>query len=131
MQRSLNASPAPRKVQHRPVAYQEILSDEDAESFAGTKGAQRGPRDHRRIHTPQTHDGDADNIRLAHTAKRRKGERIEPSFEPGHGEKIFVFNHFLDGMTVYSHDPVLKVCHIPAAPNRPGGNGSFQDKTAR
>ncbi|KAI0542367.1 transcriptional regulation of mitochondrial recombination-domain-containing protein [Xylaria digitata] len=48
------------------------------------------------------------SIRLAHTTKRRKGERIEPSFEPGHGEKIFVFNHFLDGMTVYSHDPVLK-----------------------
>ncbi|KAI3338938.1 transcriptional regulation of mitochondrial recombination-domain-containing protein [Ustulina deusta] len=48
------------------------------------------------------------SIRLAHTTKRRKGERIEPSFEPGHGEKIFVFNHFLDGMTVYSHNPVLK-----------------------
>ncbi|KAI3336478.1 hypothetical protein HD806DRAFT_7341 [Xylariaceae sp. AK1471] len=42
------------------------------------------------------------------TTKRRKGERIEPSFEPGHGEKIFVFNHFLDGMTVYSHIPVIK-----------------------
>ncbi|KAI1744030.1 transcriptional regulation of mitochondrial recombination-domain-containing protein [Xylaria scruposa] len=51
------------------------------------------------------------SIRLAHTAKRRKGERIEPSFEPGHGEKIFVFNHFVDGMTVYSHNPVLKANH--------------------
>ncbi|KAI0405725.1 transcriptional regulation of mitochondrial recombination-domain-containing protein [Xylaria palmicola] len=51
------------------------------------------------------------SIRLAHTAKRRKGERIEPSFAPGHGEKIFVFNHFLDGMTVYSHRPVLKANH--------------------
>ncbi|CAJ2509939.1 Uu.00g058390.m01.CDS01 [Anthostomella pinea] len=40
--------------------------------------------------------------------KKRKGERIEPSFEPGHGEKIYVFNHFLDGMTVYSHEPVMK-----------------------
>ncbi|KAI0816257.1 transcriptional regulation of mitochondrial recombination-domain-containing protein [Xylaria sp. FL0064] len=48
------------------------------------------------------------SIRLAHTAKRRKGERVEPSFAPGHGEKIFVFNHFLDGMTVYSHEPVMK-----------------------
>ncbi|KAI8634573.1 transcriptional regulation of mitochondrial recombination-domain-containing protein [Xylariaceae sp. FL1651] len=47
-------------------------------------------------------------IRLAHTARRKKGERIEPDFEPGHGEKIFVFNHFMDGMTVYSHGPVLK-----------------------
>lgn len=52
------------------------------------------------------------SIRLAHTTKRRKGERIEPSFQPGHGEKIFVFNHFLDGMTVYSHDPVLKVRYV-------------------
>ncbi|GAW11148.1 hypothetical protein ANO14919_004900 [Xylariales sp. No.14919] len=48
------------------------------------------------------------SIRLAHTTKRRKGEYIEPSFKPGHGEKIFVFNHFVHGMTVYSHDPVLK-----------------------
>ncbi|KAK5627711.1 hypothetical protein RRF57_003426 [Xylaria bambusicola] len=48
-------------------------------------------------------------IRLASTTRRRKGERIEPSFLPGHGEKIYVFNHFRDGMTVYSHDPVLKV----------------------
>ncbi|KAI0194159.1 transcriptional regulation of mitochondrial recombination-domain-containing protein [Astrocystis sublimbata] len=51
------------------------------------------------------------SIRLAHTAKRRKGERIEPSFAPGHGEKIFVFNHFVHGMTVYSHQPVLKANH--------------------
>ncbi|KAI1131657.1 hypothetical protein F5Y10DRAFT_53606 [Nemania abortiva] len=52
--------------------------------------------------TPRT------SIRLASTTKRRKDERIEPSFQPGHGEKIFVFNHMLDGMTVYSHNPVLK-----------------------
>ncbi|KAI0440489.1 transcriptional regulation of mitochondrial recombination-domain-containing protein [Xylaria telfairii] len=51
------------------------------------------------------------SIRLAHTAKRRKAERIEPSFEPGHGEKIFVFNHFVDGFTVYSHKSVLKANH--------------------
>ncbi|KAI0481522.1 hypothetical protein F4859DRAFT_423242 [Xylaria cf. heliscus] len=67
------------------------------------------------------------SIRLAHTAKakakatakatatakskRRNGERIEPSFEPGHGEKIYVFNHFVAGMTVYSHQPVLKANH--------------------
>lgn len=52
------------------------------------------------------------SIRLAHTAKRRKQGRIEPSFEPGHGEQIFVFNHFVDGFTVYSHSSVLKVCSI-------------------
>ncbi|KAI8949962.1 transcriptional regulation of mitochondrial recombination-domain-containing protein [Xylaria longipes] len=51
------------------------------------------------------------SIRLAHTAKRRTGERIEPRFEPGHGEKIFVFNNFVNGMTVYSHNPVLKANH--------------------
>lgn len=57
--------------------------------------------------TPRT------SIRPASSAKRRRarGERIEPSFEPGHGEKIFVFNHFVDGMTVYSHSPVLKANH--------------------
>ncbi|KAI0969382.1 hypothetical protein F4678DRAFT_172949 [Xylaria arbuscula] len=48
------------------------------------------------------------NIRLASTTKRRKDERIEPSFKPGHGEKIFIFTHFLEGMTIYSHEPVLK-----------------------
>ncbi|KAI1429306.1 hypothetical protein F5Y12DRAFT_710210 [Xylaria sp. FL1777] len=48
------------------------------------------------------------SIRLAHTTKRRKGEYVEPNFAPGHGEKIFIYNHFLDGMTVYSHSPVLK-----------------------
>ncbi|KAI1752284.1 transcriptional regulation of mitochondrial recombination-domain-containing protein [Xylaria castorea] len=51
------------------------------------------------------------SIRLAHTAKRKKGERIEPSFKPDHGEQIFVFNHFLAGMTVYSHNAVLKANH--------------------
>ncbi|KAI0879579.1 transcriptional regulation of mitochondrial recombination-domain-containing protein [Hypoxylon argillaceum] len=67
--------------------------------------------------TPRT------SIRPASSAKRRRarGERIEPSFEPGHGEKIFVFNHFVDGMTVYSHSPVLKVClcTIPSHPSHP------------
>ncbi|KAI1496730.1 transcriptional regulation of mitochondrial recombination-domain-containing protein [Biscogniauxia marginata] len=35
-------------------------------------------------------------------------EQLEPVYPPGHGEKIFIFSHFLNGMTVYSHDPVLK-----------------------
>lgn len=40
--------------------------------------------------------------------KRRK--EIESSqFPPHHGEKIWIFNHFLDGFTVYSHSPVMKV----------------------
>lgn len=39
--------------------------------------------------------------------KRRK--EIESSqFPPHHGEKIWIFNHFLDGFTVYSHSPVMK-----------------------
>ncbi|KAI0166028.1 hypothetical protein GGR57DRAFT_496304 [Xylariaceae sp. FL1272] len=45
--------------------------------------------------------------RWAHT-KRRKDEPVPPSFESGHGEKIYIFRHLLDGMTVYSHSPVIK-----------------------
>jgi hypothetical protein len=48
------------------------------------------------------------NARFYSSKKKRK-ERIEPSWLPGHGEKIWIFNHILDGMTVYSHAPVLKV----------------------
>lgn len=48
------------------------------------------------------------SVRLNHS-KRKQKERVEPEFAPGHGERIWIFNHFLEGMTVYSHKPVLKV----------------------
>ncbi|KAI1302586.1 transcriptional regulation of mitochondrial recombination-domain-containing protein [Xylaria venustula] len=47
------------------------------------------------------------SVRLSHTKKKNK-VRIEPSFKPGHGEKIFIFSHILEGMTIYGHEPVLK-----------------------
>ncbi|KAI0167450.1 transcriptional regulation of mitochondrial recombination-domain-containing protein [Pestalotiopsis sp. NC0098] len=40
--------------------------------------------------------------------KKQQKQRIEPDFLPGHGEKIWIFNHFVSGLTVYSHSPVLK-----------------------
>ncbi|KAH6654191.1 transcriptional regulation of mitochondrial recombination-domain-containing protein [Truncatella angustata] len=40
--------------------------------------------------------------------KKQSKPRIEPKFEPGHGEKIWIFGNFVNGMTVYSHSPVLK-----------------------
>ncbi|KAI0603188.1 transcriptional regulation of mitochondrial recombination-domain-containing protein [Biscogniauxia sp. FL1348] len=46
--------------------------------------------------------------------KRKKKEakaknKQEPTvFPPGHGEKIYIFCHFLNGLTAYSHEPVLK-----------------------
>ncbi|KAI0434144.1 hypothetical protein F5Y09DRAFT_328568 [Xylaria sp. FL1042] len=41
--------------------------------------------------------------------EKEKGERIEPpGFASGLGEKIYIWNHILDGMTAYSHSPVLK-----------------------
>lgn len=33
-------------------------------------------------------------------------------FPPGHGDRVYVFHHFLDGITVYSNTPVLKVCPL-------------------
>ncbi|RYP91013.1 hypothetical protein DL770_002843 [Monosporascus sp. CRB-9-2] len=50
------------------------------------------------------------SVRLNHSRRKRK-ERVEPEFEPGHGERIWIFSHILDGMTVYSHKPVLKANH--------------------
>ncbi|RYP17534.1 hypothetical protein DL765_004498 [Monosporascus sp. GIB2] len=50
------------------------------------------------------------SVRLNHSRRKRR-ERVEPEFEPGHGERIWIFSHFLDGMTVYSHKPVLKANH--------------------
>ncbi|KAI1877975.1 uncharacterized protein JN550_000157 [Neoarthrinium moseri] len=46
-------------------------------------------------------------VRLA-SSKRKRRERIEPDFVPGHGEKIWIFSHLVNGTTVYSHNPVLK-----------------------
>ncbi|KAI5926388.1 transcriptional regulation of mitochondrial recombination-domain-containing protein [Camillea tinctor] len=40
--------------------------------------------------------------------KARQATKVHPVFAPGHGEKIYVFCHFLHGLTAYSHDPVLK-----------------------
>ncbi|KAI1180191.1 hypothetical protein F4777DRAFT_364627 [Nemania sp. FL0916] len=39
------------------------------------------------------------------TAKKYAGKT---QFPMAHGEKIYVFQHLMDRMTVYSHDPVLK-----------------------
>jgi hypothetical protein len=44
--------------------------------------------------------------------KKQQKQRIEPSFQPGHGEKIWIFSNFVSGLTVYSHSPVLKVRHL-------------------
>ncbi|KAK8026854.1 hypothetical protein PG991_003910 [Apiospora marii] len=41
------------------------------------------------------------------TTKPRK-EVVPTKFEPGHGEKIWIFTNFINGLTVYSHNPVLK-----------------------
>ncbi|KAK9414191.1 putative Transcriptional regulation of mitochondrial recombination-domain-containing protein [Seiridium unicorne] len=41
--------------------------------------------------------------------KKKQQQRQEPSFQPGHGEKIWIFSNFVNGLTVYSHSPVLKV----------------------
>ncbi|KAI1768957.1 transcriptional regulation of mitochondrial recombination-domain-containing protein [Hypoxylon sp. FL1150] len=43
--------------------------------------------------------------------KRRK--EIEASqFQPHHGEKIWIFTHFLEGFTAYSHSPVMKAMKV-------------------
>lgn len=41
--------------------------------------------------------------------KKKQKKYVEPDFQPGHGEKIWIFNNFVSGLTVYSHSPVLKV----------------------
>lgn len=43
------------------------------------------------------------------TTTKPKKEVIPTKFEPGHGEKIWIFTNFISGLTVYSHNPVLKV----------------------
>ncbi|KAK7751503.1 hypothetical protein SLS62_006590 [Diatrype stigma] len=37
-------------------------------------------------------------VRLNHTRRKRR-QRVEPDFQPGHGEKIWIFHHLLKGMT--------------------------------
>ncbi|KAI1777831.1 transcriptional regulation of mitochondrial recombination-domain-containing protein [Hypoxylon cercidicola] len=44
----------------------------------------------------------------AEKAEKRRREIEACKFPPHHGEKIWIFNHFLEGMTVYSHNPVMK-----------------------
>lgn len=48
------------------------------------------------------------SVRQASSKKKRR-EKIPPNFPPGHGEKIWIYSNFVNGQTVYSHDPVLKV----------------------
>ncbi|KAK8049235.1 hypothetical protein PG994_010965 [Apiospora phragmitis] len=40
--------------------------------------------------------------------EKKLKEVIPTKFEPGHGEKIWIFTNFISGLTVYSHNPVLK-----------------------
>ncbi|KAK7965102.1 hypothetical protein PG988_010106 [Apiospora saccharicola] len=42
------------------------------------------------------------------TPTKPRKEVIPTKFEPGHGEKIWIFTNFINGLTVYSHNPVLK-----------------------
>ncbi|KAI1378309.1 transcriptional regulation of mitochondrial recombination-domain-containing protein [Hypoxylon crocopeplum] len=57
------------------------------------------------------------SIRFSHTKKenldpkeeeKRQKELERSRFSAHHGEKIWVFTHFLQGMTVYTHNPVMK-----------------------
>ncbi|KAK6841607.1 hypothetical protein PG987_002467 [Apiospora arundinis] len=43
------------------------------------------------------------------TPTNKEPKKVVPvQFEPGHGEKIWIFTNFINGLTVYSHNPVLK-----------------------
>ncbi|OTA66648.1 hypothetical protein K449DRAFT_430961 [Hypoxylon sp. EC38] len=55
------------------------------------------------------------SIRFSHSnkkaekiAEKRRKELERSQFQEHHGEKIWILNHFLDGMTVYSHSPIIK-----------------------
>ncbi|XXH04761.1 hypothetical protein Hte_011183 [Hypoxylon texense] len=53
------------------------------------------------------------SIRFSSSSTRTKEEKRQrelkaSQFPPHHGEKIWIFNHFLDGMTVYTHNSVMK-----------------------
>ncbi|KAI1393516.1 transcriptional regulation of mitochondrial recombination-domain-containing protein [Hypoxylon trugodes] len=46
---------------------------------------------------------------LPRTKEEKRRKELERSkLPPHHGEKIWIFNHFLEGFTVYSHSPILK-----------------------
>lgn len=61
------------------------------------------------------------SARLAHVVNKEKKMKkrskrspewlagLRSGFKPGHGEQIWVFNHYKMGLTVYSHGPVMKV----------------------
>ena len=44
--------------------------------------------------------------------KKAAGKTDHP-FTPGFGERIYLFHHILDGITVYSSMPILVVCPCP------------------
>ncbi|OTA81914.1 hypothetical protein M434DRAFT_401189 [Hypoxylon sp. CO27-5] len=51
------------------------------------------------------------SIRFSHSnkkAEKRRKELERSQFQAHHGEKIWILNHFLDGMTIYSHSPIVK-----------------------
>lgn len=49
------------------------------------------------------------SIRHYATPKLKKKKHHLTGFTPGHGERIFVYNHTENGMIVYAHEPELKV----------------------
>lgn len=49
------------------------------------------------------------SIRHYAAPKFKKKKHNLTGFKPGHGERIFVYNHIENGMIIYSHDPELKV----------------------
>lgn len=49
------------------------------------------------------------SIRHYAAPKYKKKKHHLTGFTPGHGERIFVYNHIETGMIVYSHEPELKV----------------------
>ncbi|KAI1490050.1 transcriptional regulation of mitochondrial recombination-domain-containing protein [Biscogniauxia mediterranea] len=57
---------------------------------------------------PLTDEEKAERKRKKKEAKANKNKQEPTVFPPGHGEKIYIFCHFLNGLTAYSHEPVLK-----------------------
>lgn len=49
------------------------------------------------------------SIRHYAAPRLKKKKHHLTGFTPGHGERIFVYNHTETGMIVYSHEPELKV----------------------
>ncbi|KAI1631827.1 transcriptional regulation of mitochondrial recombination-domain-containing protein [Biscogniauxia mediterranea] len=57
---------------------------------------------------PLTAEEKAERKRKKKEAKANKNKQEPTVFPRGHGEKIYIFCHFLNGLTAYSHEPVLK-----------------------